>query len=183
MCWSFFCRKAFLHFCFVFSALIVLANVASADHLAEVGQALSENRQKWDALGVEDYDYRMKRSCFCPNEVVQPGLVHVRGGQIVSVEHAESGEALDAGLFITVDELFDQTQASFDNDVFRLTAAFDTTLGYPTNVSIDVNEFMFHEERSFTAGELRVVPEPSTALLATLALLGLLSFARRHHPK
>jgi hypothetical protein len=168
---------------FVFSALIVLANVASADHLAEVGQALSENRQKWDALGVEDYDYRMKRSCFCPNEVVQPGLVHVRGGQIVSVEHAESGEALDAGLFLTVDELFDQAQASFDNHNFQLAAAFDTTLGYPTNVSIDVNEFIFEEERSFAAGELRVVPEPSTALLATLALLGLLGFARRHRRK
>jgi hypothetical protein len=177
------CATRYSHLLALVAALLISANIASADHLDAVQQALSENRQTWDALGIEDYDFRMQRSCLCATDFIQPGLVHVRGGQIVSVENADTGVEIEAANYLTVDGLFDYLQSSVDNHAFQMTTAFDATLGHPTETFVDGHEFIADDRTSIAASQLLVVPEPTTLTLTTLALL---TFTyrrpRRHRP-
>jgi len=71
----------------VIIAVFVSATTASADHFQLIQQELNDHRQLWQSLSIDDYNYRFQNMCFCGGDFVQPGLVHVLDGEIVSVEH------------------------------------------------------------------------------------------------
>ena len=136
------------------------ATTTSVTHLDAVQQELNTQRQQWQTLNLRDYIYHFERICFCSPEYVDPGLVHVVGGEIDSVEHAMTGDVLDPSLFLTVDDLFDEVQAAIDSNADEISVQYDGILGNPTTIDIDFSEYIADEEMSFRASDLRVIPDP-----------------------
>lgn len=142
---------------------------------------LDEAIARWNTSGLTHYRFRMQQSCFCPPEITAPGLVEVFEGEIVSVEDPKTNEPLSPENYLTVSELFDVVQGAIDFEVWWLSAEYDAVLGYPTAISIDVDEFLVDDTTSYAASEL---PEPGAFFLelAALAALGALAGSRRALP-
>jgi hypothetical protein len=136
------------------------ATTTPATDLDTVQQELNTQRQQWQTLNLRDYIYHFERICFCSPEYVDPGLVHVVGGEIDSVEHAVTGDVLDPSFFLTVDDLFDEVQAAIDSQADEIVVEYNGFFGNPTTIDIDFSKYMADEEMSFRASDLRVIPDP-----------------------
>lgn len=115
-----------------------------------------ENLVKWRESGIDDYQFRFQRLCFCALSV-ESMIVEVRDGAIVSVVDADSGEPIESGhgdFYLTVDGIFAAIRDALDRDAHELTAIYHETLGYPIEVDIDYEENAVDEEVSFRAGAL-----------------------------
>ena len=142
----------------IWLAFSAIAVPVSAGHLPQVQQQLDQHRLAWQAAGTIDYDFSFRRSCFCAPDYTQPGLVHVRGGRIDSVEHPNTGAALDPEHYLSVGDLFDEAQQALDNDAIEVRLEYDPLLDYPTSLYIDGHRQIADDEFSYTASGLRVLP-------------------------
>lgn len=163
--------------------MLIAACPSPAQELTQ--HELDASRNLWNANGFHDYDYFMQRSCFCLGDVNRPGLVQVRDGVVAGVTDSETLQPLDPQFFLTVDGLFDELQRAIDTGLspseLSIQAEFDRVLGYPTSMWIDIHRIA-DDEMSYTARDLRPIPEPSTLTLAAMAMAGLLVRRRRVGP-
>jgi hypothetical protein len=100
-------------------------------------------------------------------------MVAVRSDVITAVTDAETLQPLDPQFFLTIDGLFDELQAAIDFPAFSIQAQFDSTFGYPTSIGIDLNGQFFDDEVFYTAGDLRMIPEPVSLQLTLLGMFAL----------
>lgn len=121
-------------------------------------EELAAARERWDANGSDDYDMTIVRGCFCGPS--GPFVVEVRGGEIVSVRFADSGEPIDPALagVATVDGLFDFLAEELARPSDRVLATFDPSLGFPVSVDVDLDFMVSDDELSFRIRELVLNP-------------------------
>jgi hypothetical protein len=111
---------------------------------------LARARQTWEASGVQDYELRLERYCYCG--LVGPVVVVVRDGVRVQVvpEDTES-EYFSPADFPDVEGLFEVIDDALRRRAHRLTVVYHPTLGYPTDIDIDYQENVADEELRFEA--------------------------------
>jgi hypothetical protein len=144
-------------------ATIGIVAPALAGHLPLVQQELDLQRAAWRAAGAVDYDFNFRRFCFCSTDYRQPGLVHVRGGRIDWVEHPDTGAALDADLYLTVEDIFDEAQQALDDNTpvhqeIEVTMEYDAVLSFPTLLYIDFSPRIADEEKHYQSSEMKILP-------------------------
>jgi hypothetical protein len=159
--------------------VLIVTGLLPASALALTQSELDAGRELWASQELVDYDYRMQRTCTCIGDATRPGIVAVRGDEILSVTDASSFVFLDPRYFLTVDELFDLLQDALDVDAFHVTADFDAVLGYPRSLFIDYDQFIADEEAIYQAEGLVPAPEPTAAALAALLALAALRVPRQ----
>lgn len=127
---------------------------------------------KWNALGLDDYEFTYQQFCFCPSEVTDPMLVRVVAGEVVSATSLATGEPTDAlGRPQTIDAVLDRI--SPDSNAFSITASFERLYGFPTSFAVDQIELAVDDEFSGSVfdfvplvdcnGELVAVGSPCVA--------------------
>ena len=122
--------------------------------LAAIQAELTSNQAKWAENGADDYSYRMQRSCFCPFVVATPGIVKVRGGEIVEVSPVGAFGALDPVLYLTVGGLFEVIQDAIDQNADEIIVSWDPQLGYPTDIYVDRLLSAVDDEVGYSARDL-----------------------------
>ena len=104
---------------------------------------LADGRARWEAAGPLDYTMYFQRQClFCPVDIVNPVELTVRDDLIEAVFDLElqvPRTEWEAGVYLTVLELFDTVQDAIDLEASEIKITYDGTLGYPTDVHIDFN--------------------------------------------
>jgi Family of unknown function (DUF6174) len=124
------------------------ALVAPEDHEA-VQRDLNRARRQWEAQGLEDYRFVMRRLCFCGQEIVAPVVVEVSDGSVESQRYQETEEAVEArhaDLWPTIEGLFALVQDAIDRDAFRIEVEYDRERGHPVSIGIDYQENVVDEE-------------------------------------
>jgi hypothetical protein len=128
-------------------------------------QELEENRERWRAAAVGDYEYGYNKFCECHRDTPPETLVTVRDGNVVGVRHRPFGfdhevEAEQRNLewYWTVEGLFDLVQTALERGV-EVRAAYDPTLGFPTHVFIDYDAGMIGEELDLRLTRLEPLAE------------------------
>lgn len=104
---------------------------------AEAPGAPAEAQQRWQAAGLQDYQFDFQQQCFCVLEQVQPVTIEVRGGKVARVVSRETGQDLTGvpGLhWRTVPELFQVIEGAERDGVTPLEVRYDPELGYPTQI-------------------------------------------------
>jgi hypothetical protein len=122
---------------------------------------LAAARSQWIADAPSAYDFTYLRSCFCPD--VFPARVYVDAGAVILVENVQTSDPLPADRnddFPTIDQLFNELDELIRLDPFELEIRFDTELGYPTYVRVDIEERMVDEEFSYTVDDLVPTIQP-----------------------
>ncbi len=120
-------------------------------------ESLSEfklNKNKWEALAVNSYNYTFQISCYCIREATLPKAVQVVNGEILKVDGASYDEDEYWGVH-TIDQLFDLIDKAEKDKVHRLEAEYNVVKGYPTKVYIDRDEMMADEEMSYYVSDLK----------------------------
>ncbi len=116
--------------------------------------ALNKNHTLWKNAHLSNYTYTYKRLCFCPPE--EDIAVTVQYGDVTAAYYPGNNpvlpERLD-GLF-TVEELFQVIQKAITDEVARLDVTYNSKLGYPESIFIDVDEQMADEERTHLVSKL-----------------------------
>ena len=122
-------------------------------------QVLLDQRARWQALGLTDYDYEFQRSCFCPVELTGPTRIEVRGGLMTGAFDAFTGDTLapNALWWPTIDSIFARIERDMRND-YQVQITYDPSHFFPAQAVGD-RASTVDEEYVQTAGKLTVVPK------------------------
>lgn len=119
--------------------------------------ALENQRARWQASGIRDYQYEYRQQCECVPALLEPALIEVRRGMVTRVVYQKTGQPAspDAqALFPTIDELFDRIDDAIRSDAAMLIVSYDSALGYPTQIDIDYDLQVVDDEVSIDAAAL-----------------------------
>lgn len=134
------------------STVLILGSIACGDSTGPEVDRLNEQRSLWEAAGLQDYTYDVRRVCFCPFREDGARLTVV-GGTLAGATDISTGEALESSevqWYHTIEGLFDLIQDAYDRDAHSVHVDFDTNRGYPIMIFIDYSEMIADEELGFT---------------------------------
>ena len=142
---------------------ILMAVVLTA--CASVGAASSDfdiARDKWQDAGSAHYRFNLNISCFCIFTQDMPLIIEVQDGEVVSMEY-QSGNEIDPGnlelfeRYATIDRIFAELETALV-EADSVTVEYDETHGFPTQVSIDLDQQMADEEIYLTISDFEALP-------------------------
>lgn len=128
-----------------------------AAEASEVTRDLGMARVRWEALGLVDYEFRMKWIGFNTHEFGALVDLRVRDGDLTKGTFAsESGltSEVDLALYETVVGLFDRISDAIVRDAHRIEATYHPEYGYPESVFIDYSEMTVDEELGIAVTKL-----------------------------
>jgi Family of unknown function (DUF6174) len=136
------------------SAILLAGCTLTGPGTAEEITELSQARQRWQNLQMEDYDMEMIRGCFCIGAGAM--TVYVRDDSVAAIRQEDQywGSDRDWWQYIpTVDGLFDLIEEA-SLDAYSVEVQYSTD-GYPSEVSIDWIEMAVDDEISYTITNLK----------------------------
>lgn len=144
---------------FILITLLLVLTACSAG-----GSELSQNQSKWQNANITHYRFQLNVSCFCAFRDKMPLTIEVQNGQVVSMKYSDgttvsADEQTNMGFtqYATIDDLFKYT-AQRTKDAAEVKATYDSTYGYPTEVSIDGNKQIADDELYLSASSLEKLP-------------------------
>jgi len=150
-----------LLFIFILMALVLTAcaaGVASGSQ-TEIGQ----NKEKWQDANISHYRYNLFISCFCVFNEDMPLIIEVQDGEVVSMQF-QSGKEIDPSLhetfdkYATIDRFFAELEADINGAADAVTAKYDETHGFPTEVTIDFVQDATDDELYLTLSNFEALP-------------------------
>jgi len=122
------------------SLLFILVLTLSA---CSGNSTLRQNQSKWESQNIDHYRFAVAVSCFCPFANVKV-TYEVQNGQVVTqtvqtssdnpVDEAQVGDFYQD--YNTIDKVFDYVGRAV-NEADKTTITYDSTYGFPTDVSVD----------------------------------------------
>lgn len=126
---------------FILMTLALAACTVAGNALGSQSE-IAQNKEKWENANITHYRYHLSITCFCVFSQDMPLIVEVQDGQVVSMEF-QNGNPIDAGSrelfekYATIDRLFTELEADLNGAADEVTAKYDATYGFPTEVTID----------------------------------------------
>jgi hypothetical protein len=116
------------------------------------------HRTLWQTLELDDYDFVLRRACFCPPALSYPTRVEVRDGAVVAATGIESGESVPVDEVPTIDDLFDIIESALEDEWELVDVTYDPERGFPTAATLDpgggvVDAGVDYEVRDVVAAE------------------------------
>jgi hypothetical protein len=140
--------------------LIAALSTGCQTHAAQCRSdaAIAAARTSWQARHAEDYRFVWQQTCFCLPDAVQPIVVTVRHGVIVSATD-RSGVAVSDDVrknLMTIDGLYRYVDdAQCKSGEVRLTASND---GVPDTIHVDPSPSVADDEFDVRVSEFSTIP-------------------------
>ncbi len=131
------------------------------DRFADLRDQMKTGEQRWTAQKATNYSYIVKIGSFSPPEVTSPVVVTIKDGKPYSIVYVSDGKPATNTSFQrvdTIEELFSIVRAAIDNKYDAVSASFDASLGYPTQISLNPREDAFDDESGYTVTNLKISP-------------------------
>jgi hypothetical protein len=144
------------------SLILLLVIILTA--CSGIGQSdFSRNQQKWQDANISHYRFNLFVGCFCVFSQDMPLIIEVKDGEIVSMEY-QTGNPLDDGnreyfsKFATIDRLFSELEVDLAGEADEVTVTYDSTHGFPTEISIDFIKEAADDELYLTVSNFEALP-------------------------
>ena len=115
-------------------------------------QSFERNQQKWQTANLSSYSYIVHQQCFCPPEYRQPIRVLVQDGKVISAEFLDEENKTVSSQLInslnTISDWFVVIENASNEHAARLEVDYDSELGYPKKIDIDMRERMVDDEQT-----------------------------------
>jgi Zn-dependent M32 family carboxypeptidase len=141
---------------------LILTACTSVNALGSQSQ-IEQNQQKWQDAAISHYRYNLSISCFCVFTQDMPLIIEVKDGKVVSMEY-QSGKEIDPALlemfekYATIDRVFEELKAGINGGADEVTAKYDPTYRFPTEVTIDVERQATDDELYLTLSNFEKLP-------------------------
>ena len=136
------------------SAILTLTSCSS---MVSPSEELASARARWAQRAPASYSITLRRGCECMPESVGPATVTVSNGAI-SVHYTATGAAVPkayVGVFPDVEGLFDLIETAQKNNYHKVDVEYDSELGYPKTISVDINKQMIDDEYGIYVQEFK----------------------------
>lgn len=120
---------------------------------------LDRARRTWSANFIDDYEYVVRRDCFCTLGGVAVRIV-VQNHQVIAREIDGAFTPVPSSLaylYPTIDGLFAIIQDALDQRADRIDASYDRSYGFPTDFYIDYDRRIADEEEGYTLIRFRAL--------------------------
>jgi hypothetical protein len=111
---------------------------------------LAHNRDLWHEQALADYEFLLRRACYCLSEALEPVQVRVEAGAVAAVIDTlgQPVDSLYAALFytITIDSLFGVVERAIDVHAHQISVRYHPQFGYPESIFIDYDAATADEE-------------------------------------
>ena len=124
---------------------------------------IEQNQAKWQEAGISHYRYDLSISCFCIFTQDMPLNIEVQDGKVVSMQY-KSGKPIDPSLlelfgkYATIDRTFAALKADLNGAADEVSAKYDPTHGFPTEVTIDVEKQATDDELYLSLSNFEKLP-------------------------
>ena len=124
-----------------------------------IPQDLVTSEKLWKDQGLKNYDFKLERQAFAPEDWRGPVNIQVRNGVAVSVTYVSSGAAVTEGKFDnadTIEKLFTilknayAGKGDFEQKAYSIEVTYNPQMGYPATFFIDVSQMIADEEQGYT---------------------------------
>ena len=116
---------------------------------------LQSARQTWAAAGIHDYQFTLRKECFCTTGTTDGAgrfVIHVQDDQVQSASNADNGTPYsqeDARKLPTIDGLVDIIENAYDHNADSVLVEYDATRGFPVNIDLDPIRGAADDETSY----------------------------------
>lgn len=142
---------------------VILAFMLAACSIGQKSE-LSKNQTKWENAHIASYRFSLFVGCFCAFRDQMPLTIEVHDGKVTSMAYADGSPvpADDSQLeyfhrFATMEALFAEIQADQNGSVDEISAEYDSTYGYPTQIRVDQIKEAVDDEYSLTVSNFEVL--------------------------
>ena len=142
---------------------LVLAACTAIGNAMGSQSEIEQNREKWQDQGISHYRYQLHVSCFCAFNEDMPLIIEVQDSKVVSMEF-QSGKEIDPSLhglfdkYATIDGIFAEVEAGLNGAADNVVVKYDPTYGFPTEVTIDVEQQAADDELYLTISNFEKLP-------------------------
>jgi hypothetical protein len=94
------------------------------------------------------YEFTYTNSCGeCLEAFARPYVIRVEAGEVVEVRDAQTAADPPSGFDApTIVDLFDTVESMLDGEAYRLGVTYDPVMGYPTEISVDLDRLSVDDE-------------------------------------
>jgi len=143
--------------------LVALAVILAA--CSAGGSEFSRNLEKWNDANVQHYRFLLNVSCFCAFRDQMPLIVEALNGEVVSMAGSD-GSVIAAddpnyelfSKYATIDRLFSELEADLGGGADEVTVTYDSTYGFPSEISIDFIKNAADDELYLSASGFETLP-------------------------
>ena len=122
------------------------------------------NQDRWEEQNVNHYRFTLVVGCFCPFAGAEV-TYEVLNGQVVSESVKPASDRPDDPTRIsefyqpynTIDKVFDYVEGAI-SEADKTTVEYDSTYGFPTNVTVDLIEMAMDDEMYLTLSNFEALP-------------------------
>jgi hypothetical protein len=121
--------------------------------------ALAQAEALWKQKQPMHYSYQLQPSCFCPPEYTQPIAIRVFKGKVQQADLVNSKRPLPADRkedAKTIEDLFKIIREALERPAASTTITYDPSYGFPSSISIDVDQMIADEEMYYTVKNFKV---------------------------
>ena len=145
---------------FLLALTLLLIACATPVHNDFEGQ-----RRKWQEADIAHYRFELNLICFCPFRHRMPLRIEVLNGQVVMMKD-KSGHAVTAmdsdyryfSRYATFDRLFSELRSNLSGKAYKVAAAYHSSYGFPTRITIDRIKGAADDELSLTVSAFERLP-------------------------
>lgn len=145
--------------------LLLLVSILAACSTFAQQDDLSRNHKIWQDADITHYRFQLAVICFCPVSGIMPLTVEVLDGEVVSMQDVNGNDYPDGdpfGEFVlkyaTIDRIFSELDTDSVRGADKLTVTYDSTYGFPTEISIDFIERAVDDELAVTVSAFEPLP-------------------------
>lgn len=129
------------------------------------GTELSRNQNKWQKAKIDHYSFALHVGCFCVFRSQMPMTVEVQNNEVVSITDV-NGQAVSLTdpnsefilQYATIDRIFSELGSDSVRNADKLTVTYDSTYGFPTEISIDFIELAMDDELYLSVSAFEPLP-------------------------
>ena len=142
---------------------LVLAACTAIGNAMGSQSEIEQNKEKWQDANISHYRYHLNISCFCVFTQDMPLIIEVQDGKVVSMEY-QNGKEIDPNLlelfekYATIDHVFAEVEAGLNGAADNVVVKYDPTYGFPTEVTIDVEQQAADDELYLTLSNFEELP-------------------------
>jgi len=121
---------------------------------------LARARRTWNNNRIEDYEFVVRRNCFCALGGVSV-LVVVQNDIVVAREVDGTGAPIPGNLayaYPSIDGLFGVIQDAIDQRAYEIETDYDRDYGFPTDFYIDYRRGVADDEEGYVLVRFRSLP-------------------------